>query len=110
LQPQQLGDEAFWRRIRHKVDVADPSERVFVAILRSVCEKAGIEFSDQGAFYLIERHYRSTGRPFRAVHPRDLVGLMVDMGGYEGVKPQLTPEWIDAACAAYFMEDTRRSA
>jgi hypothetical protein len=30
----------------------------------------------------------------------------MDMGGFEGIKPELTPEWIDAACASYFMEDT----
>ena len=105
LRPEKLGDEAFWRRIRHKVEVIDPDERIFLEILKSVCEKNAIDYSPEGARYLVERHYRMTGRPFRAVHPRDLVGLMLDMGGFEGEEPQLTPEWLDAACASYFMED-----
>ena len=72
----------------------------------AVCRQKGIDYSPEGGRYLIEVHYRSRGRPFRAVHPRDLVGLITDMGGFEGVQPELTPEWIDAACASYFMEDT----
>ena len=106
LRPESLGDEAFWRRIRHKVEVIDPDDKIFLTILQSVCQQHEIEYSADGARYLLETHYRATGRPFRAVHPRDLVGLITDMGGFEGVKPQLTPEWIDAACASYFMEDT----
>jgi hypothetical protein len=106
LKPENLGDEAFWRRIRHKVEVTDPSTETFMNILKNVCEQTRLPFSHEGAKYLIETYYRSTGRPFRAVHPRDLTGLIMDMGGFEGVKPELTPEWIDAACASYFMEDT----
>ena len=106
LRPESLGDEAFWRRIRHKVEIIDPNDEIFLTILQSVCAQHGIEYSDDGGRYLIETHYRASGRPFRAVHPRDLVGLIMDMGGFEGVQPQLTPESIDAACASYFMEDT----
>jgi len=105
LRPESLGDEAFWRRIRHKVEVGDPSDEVFIEILKSVCSQNAIDYTHDGGRYLVETHYRATGRPFRACHPRDLVGLITDMGGFEGVKPSLTPDWIDAACAAYFMED-----
>lgn len=105
LRPESLGDEAFWRRIRHKVEVIDPNDEIFLSILKSVCEQNSIDYTQDGARYLIETHYHATGRPFRAVHPRDLVGLITDMGGFEGLKPELTPEWIDAACASYFMED-----
>jgi predicted ATPase with chaperone activity len=105
LRPESLGDEAFWRRIRHKVEIIDPNDDIFLSILESVCQQHEIEYSEDGGRYLIETHYRAAGRPFRAVHPRDLVGLLTDMGGFEGVRPSLTPEWIDAACASYFMED-----
>ena len=105
LRPESLGDEAFWRRIRHKVEIIDPNDDIFLSILQSVCRENGIEYSQDGGRYLIETHYRARSRPFRAVHPRDLIGLITDMGGFEGVKPSLTPEWIDAACASYFMEE-----
>jgi hypothetical protein len=106
LRPQDLGDEAFWRRIRHKIEVTDPDERIFLNILRSVCEQKSMDYRAEGGQYLIERHYRSKARPFRACHPRDLVGLMFDMSGFEGAQPQLTPEWLDDACASYFLEES----
>ena len=106
LRPESLGDEAFWRRIRHKVEVVDPTEEIFLNILKSVCQQKSIPYRDEGGRYLVDTHYRSKDRPFRAVHPRDLLGLITDMGGFEGVRPELTPEWIDAACASYFMEDS----
>ncbi len=105
LRPESLGDEAFWRRIRHKVEIGDPDERIFLQILRGICEKSDIPYTEDGGRYLIETHYRSRGRPMRAVHPRDIVGLLQDMAGFEGTQPELTPEWLDAACAAYFMEE-----
>jgi hypothetical protein len=112
LQPEKLGDEAFWRRIRHKVEVSDPDEGTFLRILQSVCEANGIAYRPEGGRYLLDKHYIGRGREFRAVHPRDLVGLLMDMSGFEGVKPELTPEWLDAACASYFLQDdiSRRKA
>jgi predicted ATPase with chaperone activity len=110
LRPEKLGDEAFWRRIRHKVEVGDPDDRIFLDILKGICEQHSIKYSDEGARYLIETHYQSRGRPFRAVHPRDIIGLLMDMGGFEGVQPELTPEWLDAACASYFMEEDARAS
>jgi predicted ATPase with chaperone activity len=110
LQPNSLGDEAFWRRIRHKVEISDPDERTFMEILRAVCAQNAITYSDEGARYLIDKHYRPVQRGFRACHPRDLIGLCLDMGGFEGVRPELTPEWLDAACAAYFMDDEEQKA
>ncbi|HEY7467725.1 MAG TPA: ATP-binding protein [Dehalococcoidia bacterium] len=110
LRPENLGDEAFWRRIRHKVEVGDPDDRIFLDILRAICDQHSIPYSDEGARYLIETHYRSRGRQMRAVHPRDIVGLLMDMGGFEGVDPELTPEWIDAACASYFMEEEAKAS
>jgi predicted ATPase with chaperone activity len=110
LRPENLGDEAFWRRIRHKVEVGDPDDRIYMDILRAICDQHSISYSDDGAQYLIETHYRARGRQMRAVHPRDIIGLLMDMGGFEGVHPELTPEWIDAACASYFMEEEAKAS
>jgi hypothetical protein len=35
---------------------------------------------------------------------------MLDMAGFEGVEPSLSPEWLDAACASYFIEDAEQGA
>jgi hypothetical protein len=105
LPPHSLGDEAFFRRIRHKIEVGDPDEESFLRILHLVCDRHSIEYSEQGGRYLIERYYRPRSRHFRGVHPRDIVDLLLDISSFQGRKPEFTSEWIDLACASYFIDE-----
>ncbi len=104
IPPGRLGDEAFFRRIRHKVEVLNPTLEEFLEILRRVCEEKGVPYTEEGALHLITTHYEHSGRPFRGCHPRDLVDLLVDITHFYGEQPALTPEWLDLACASYFVE------
>ncbi len=103
IPPDQLGDEAFFRRIRHKIEVGDPDEESFKRILKSVCEGKNIAFSDEAAEYLVENYYRHYSRPFRGVAPRNLVDLIADISRFEGRPPALDRQSIDLACASYFI-------
>ncbi len=105
IPPHQLGDEAFFRRIRHKIEVGDPDEESFLAILRLACEHQSIAYRPEGGEYLLNRYYRPTARPFRGVHPRDILDLLVDISSFQGVRPEFTAEWIDLACASYFIDN-----
>jgi hypothetical protein len=105
IPPHRLGDEAFFRRIRHKIEVGDPDEASFLSILRIVCESHGIAYSPEAGRYLIERYYRPKGRHFRGVHPRDIVDLILDISSFQGRRAELSAEWIDLACASYFIEE-----
>ena len=107
IPPQQLGDEAFFRRIRHKIEVGDPDEASFLEILSGVCEKNGIAFAPENGRYLIDRYYWPKGRNFRGVHPRDIIDLLLDISSFQRRTPEFTPEWIDLACASYFIEDNQ---
>ena len=104
LSPSGLGDEAFFRRIRHKIKIDDPDEEMFRQILRQAAKKAGLEYHSDGEEYLINL-YRAASRPFRGVHGRDMVDLILDMAKFRRQKPHFTREWIDLACRSYFMED-----
>jgi predicted ATPase with chaperone activity len=105
IPPHQLGDEAFFRRIRHKIEVGDPEEAGFLQILQSVCERQSIPYSEAGGRYLVDRYYRPQGRHMRGVHPRDIVDLLVDISSFQGKAPAFTPDWIDLACASYFIDE-----
>jgi hypothetical protein len=105
IPPNRIGDEAFFRRIRHKIEVGDPDETSFLQILRMVCEKQHIPYSEEGGRYLIERYYRPRRRHFRGVHPRDIVDLLLDISSFQDRKPGFSPEWVDLACASYFIDD-----
>ena len=106
IPPNQIGDEAFFRRIRHKIEVGDPDEAGFLSILHMVCEKNNIPYSEEGGRYLIDHYYRPKGRHFRGVHPRDIVDLLNDISSFQGRTPGFSPEWIDLACASYFIDDS----
>lgn len=109
IPPQQLGDEAFFRRIRHKIEVGDPDEPGFLEILRSICQKQRIPYSREAGLYLLDKFYRGKDRPFRGVHPRDITDLLLDISSFQGREPAFTPEWIDLACASYFIDDNRKT-
>jgi SpoVK/Ycf46/Vps4 family AAA+-type ATPase len=104
LPPAQLGDEAFFRRIRHKIEIPNPTQEEFLQILESACRDRGIAFSEEGATYLVEHHYVQTGRPLRGCHPRDLVELVDEIARYGGRAPALEPGLIDLACESYFVD------
>ncbi|MFA6563970.1 MAG: ATP-binding protein [Verrucomicrobiia bacterium] len=103
LAPADLVDEAFLRRIRHKVKVDDPTPQQFREIFERACGKRKVEFSETGFSYLIANHYQKPGKPFRAVHPRDLIDQIVEIAQFRNIAPALEPELIDCACRSYFV-------
>ena len=104
IPPRQLGDEAFFRRIRHKIEMPDPSPAHFERIFRQVCESKEIVCSDEALAYLMEKHYVTKDRPLRGCHPRDIVELIESIANYRGEPPELRPELIDIACSFYFVD------
>ncbi len=104
LEPRDLVDEAFLRRIRHKIDIIDPSFEEFREIFRRECKLHQIPFDESGLGYLLSEHYIKPDKPIRACHPRDLLDEIVDISRYKGIQPALTHQLIDMACRAYFVE------
>src|SRR4029077_15131947 len=73
LQPKDLVDEAFLRRIPYKINVPTPAEDEFRSLCQLVAPNLGFEYDKEAVDYLIEKHYKQAGRTFRACHPRDLM-------------------------------------
>ena len=82
LEPSDLVDEAFLRRIRHKIYVGDPSFDNFREIFRRESARCGIPFDDEGLAYLLREYYLKPNLPLRACHPRDLVDEILDIARY----------------------------
>ncbi len=104
LAPRDLVDEAFLRRIRHKIEIKDPSWDEYREIFRRMCEMKGVPYDDRGLAYLIQEHYLKPNHPKRACHPRDLVDQLTDIARYLNVPARLSKDLIDRACEAYFVE------
>ena len=104
LPPKDLVDEAFLRRLRHKIEVGDPSYEEYREIFRRVAADKKVEYSDQGLAYLLQEWYIKRNRKLRASHPRDLCDQINDIASYLSVKPMMSREMIDRAAQAYFVE------
>ena len=104
IEPRDLVDEAFLRRIRHKIEVGDPSFEQYRAIFKAVCAEKRIAYDEDVLKYLIKKWYLDQERNLRCVHPRDLVEQIIDISRYTNTPPRLTRELIDQAASAYFVE------
>jgi predicted ATPase with chaperone activity len=104
LSPKDLVDDAFLRRIRHKIEVPNPSPDEFRQIFQIVCKAKKIPYSDEGLRYLIQEHYFKVRRDLRACHPRDLCDQILDEAKYRSTTPAMTKELLDRACEAYFVK------
>jgi hypothetical protein len=102
LEPRDLCDDAFLRRIPYKVEVVDPDEAAFRKLFQIMCPKLDIPFAEEPLNYLIERHFRDVDRPFRFCQPRDLLLQIRNHCRYLGKQPELTNEHFDLACENYF--------
>ena len=103
LEPKELVDEAFLRRIRHKIEIHDPSFDQYRLIFQRVCNEKGVPYDENGLAYLIKEQYIKPNVKLRACHPRDIVDQLMGIARYQGIQPRLTPELIDAAWDAYFV-------
>jgi len=109
LDPLSLADEAFLRRIPYKIEIEDPTLQQFARIFEMICQRRDVKFHPVMVSYLHRRHYRPLARPLRACQPRDLVEQVTALCQYRGEEPRITRELLDAACAAYFVDDTTGS-
>jgi len=105
LAPYQLAEDAFFRRIQMKVKVESPTEENYRKIFIMNCKKFGFEFSEVAYNYLVQTYYRDVGRSFQAVHPGDLLTILIALCNYEKIEPTLAINLIDTACQSYFVEN-----
>jgi len=104
LDPESLVDDAFLRRIRHKLGIDNPNEQRFYEIFASECKMRGIKFEKEAFMHLLREYYLKAGRPLRACHPRDLLEQVVDFAQYRDEPVVMSLDLVDRAARSYFAE------
>ena len=104
LDPMQLVDGAFLRRIQMKVEVGGPDEKLFYQIFVLSCKAYNVPFDKKSFIHLLQKWYRGPKRVMQAVHPRDIVKTVIAICDYENIPSKLTPDLVDEACASYFVD------
>jgi predicted ATPase with chaperone activity len=104
LDPKDLVDEAFLRRIRYKIEVGNPTYEEFREIFKIMCRILKVPYDEQGLAYLLNEWYIKHDRDLRFVHPRDILSQLIDIATYLNRPPTLTKDLLDRACNSYFVE------
>jgi hypothetical protein len=102
LEPKDLVDDAFLRRIPYKIEVTDPDEASFRQLLKIMAPKLGVEYDESAVEYLLEKHYKSINRPLRCCQPRDLLLQIRNFCRYVNKPAKMSRENVDFAVENYF--------
>jgi len=104
LPPRDLVDEAFLRRLRHKIEITDPSYEEYREIFMRVAKQRGIPYNDEAIVHLLQHWYVEKNRKLRASHARDICDQIVDISRYTATEPELTIETMTKAATAFFVD------
>ncbi len=102
LEPSDLVDEAFLRRIPYKIEITDPNEEEFHKLFEIYCDRFQCAYRPDVVDYLIAQHYRSPGRSLRRCHPRDLLQQVRNFCSYNELPLEMRNEYFDRAVQTYF--------
>jgi predicted ATPase with chaperone activity len=104
LRPDQLGDEAFLRRIQYKMHLRNPKEGEFIDIFKRFCEARELECPVGLPEWFVDTYYKNTGKRMRRCHPRDALSHALDLIHFEKLPRRLTAELLDHAFRSCFVE------
>ena len=103
LNPEQLGDEAFLRRIQYKMMMKSPAEEEFKEIFRRFCTAQQLPFEEELLDQFVEERYRKADKRMRRCHPRDVLTHAIDFIRFERMPFELTGEVLDHAFDSCFI-------
>jgi len=103
LDPKDLVDDAFLRRMRHKVEILAPQRDVYEKIFNSYCKKLGMNPCPEAIDFLYERYY-NRGRTPRASDCRDLLETVVSICRFRRQPVQLTRQLMVDAATSFIRE------
>ncbi len=102
LQPHDLVDEAFLRRVPFKIEICNPSQPEFVELFRRACESIGFPWRPEVVEQFVQASFIRVKRPFRRCYPRDLLQQVRAYCAYRGEPLDLRLDYLQHACRNYF--------
>ncbi|MEN8133127.1 MAG: AAA family ATPase [Pseudomonadota bacterium] len=104
MNPMELADDAFLRRLGHKIHFDFLQADDYAAIWRQVCDEHGISFDPELLRYVLQELHIPSKIPLLPCHPRDLLGMALDYSRYQEHSGRLTPHALAIAWANYFID------
>ena len=103
IEPKQLVDEAFLRRIRHKIAIGTPERDLYTEIFQLACRQRGIAYSPDALEYLFSTYY-DRGKPPRSSDPRDLLEIVQAICRFRKQDVVLTESLMAEATLRFFCQ------
>lgn len=103
LDPRELVDEAFLRRIRHKIAIGTPDRDLYTEIFQLACRQRNIPYSPVALEYLFSTYY-DRGKPPRSSDPRDLLEIVQAICRFRKQDVALTESLMAEATLRFFCQ------
>ena len=101
LDPRELVDEAFLRRIRHKIQIGPPSREHFTQIFELACGQQQIPFNPGAVQYLFDNFY-DRGKSPRSSDPRDLLEILQSICRFKNQRVVLSADLLEESTKRFF--------
>ncbi len=105
LEPSDLADEAFLRRIHNKIYVEAVDPNSFDQIFARVVQARNIQVESDSSEYLRKLCLREGRTELRACYPADICNILTAIGRYEGRPPLMTKPEMERATSLYFAKN-----
>jgi hypothetical protein len=105
LDPAELSDPAFLRRIQYKIRIDPPTRDDYKTIFDRICRLYRLEFSDEVFSWIVDTFYPETGTPIAAFHPKFIVEHAIAACAFDSRPPQLSLELVKDAVENLVIRD-----
>ena len=102
LDPSDLADEAFLRRIHNKIYVEAVDANSFDQIFQRVMQARRLQTDHDSSEFLRQLCLREGRAELRACYPSDIANIIMSIGKYEGQPPLITKSNLERAADLYF--------
>jgi len=109
IEPMQLGDDAFLRRIPNKIKVDFATKEQFMKIFRREAEQVrGLPVQQEVLDFLVRHLTEEIRVPLSHCYARDLLDQIFWAARYLHAKPEFTKDLAKWACSNYFFSGLNR--
>jgi predicted ATPase with chaperone activity len=103
MDPAELVDPAFLRRIQTKIKIGEVSSEQFCEIFRRIAAEKHVQYDPSIPVDLIDFIRNSLKQELRSCYPRDIVNQVCWSAQYEGQQPYIDRAALKRSIDAYFL-------
>ena len=104
IDPKQLVEEAFLRRIHYKIRVESPTLEQYERIFERYCQDRDLPYDSAAVRQLYKNFYHAHSIAPRGCHPRDVIDHLLDIAKYLETPPALSQDLVERAGRSYFLD------